>query len=102
MSSSQDVLLWTRIPRFRRTPTIHVRAILGTLHNDDSYFWQATDFVALRELMGARQDKSLWFCSTSLRASGKFLFGDPACDRIQFPPPDFETVVSAEQNMLRK
>jgi hypothetical protein len=54
--------------------------------------WMATDFVAIRHLLGARDDVSTWLCGASIREAGKFLLGDPGCDRIVFDPPLFETV----------
>jgi hypothetical protein len=53
----------------------------------------ATDFVAIRQLLGAHDDLSTWFCGTSIRTQKGFLLGDPACDRIVFEPPLFETTV---------
>lgn len=52
----------------------------------------ATDFVAIRHLLGVRDDLSTWLCGTSIRGAGNFLLGDPCCDRIVFNPPPFEEV----------
>jgi hypothetical protein len=53
--------------------------------------WIATEWVAIRHLLGARDDLSTWLCGTSIRNAGNFLLGDPCCDRIVFNPP-FEEV----------
>jgi hypothetical protein len=43
-----------RSSSFRRSPTIHVRALsLGSTAIDGSDLWQAIEFIALRELLGA-------------------------------------------------
>jgi hypothetical protein len=79
-----------------------VCGLLGTtdIEHDD---WMATDFVVLQELIGARDDRSYWLCGTSIRNldSATFLFGDPACDRIVFQPPPFETVLQVPPIALR-
>jgi hypothetical protein len=62
----------------------------------------ATDFVVLRELIAGRDDRSYWLCGTSIRKDSEtFLLGDPACDRILFQPPPFETVHQAPPIALR-
>lgn len=58
------------------------------------------DLVAIRELIGARDDMSIWLCGTPIRRGRRFLLGDPDCDRIAFNPPPFETLLSAEPNGL--
>lgn len=60
----------------------------------------ATDFIALRQLLGARDDLSEWFCGKPIRTQRGFLLGDPACDRIVFDPPPFETVLDVEPQSL--
>jgi hypothetical protein len=62
--------------------------------------WMATDFIALRQLLGARDDLSEWFCGKPIRMQRGFLLGDPACDRIVFDPPPFETVLDVEPELL--
>lgn len=54
--------------------------------------WIATEWVAIRHLLGARDDLSMWLCGTSIRDAGNFLLGDPCCNRIVFSPPPFEEV----------
>ena len=56
----------------------------------------ATDFIALRQLLGARDDLSEWFCG---KPRG-FLLRDPACDQIVFNPPPFETVLDVDPQPL--
>jgi hypothetical protein len=92
------------ISQFRR-PRIHVCGLLGTYDiedfptSDDDY-WMAIDLVAIRELIGACDDTSIWLCGTPIRRGRPFLLGDPDCDRIAFNPPPFETLLSAEPNGL--
>ena len=92
------------ISRFRR-PRIHVCGLLGTYDIEDfptatDDYWMAIDFVAIRELIGACDDMSIWLCGTPIRRGRRFLLGDPDCDRIAFNPPPFETLLSAEPNGL--
>jgi hypothetical protein len=79
--------------RFRKN-LVYVLGLLGTtdLKPGDDDLWMATEFVAIRHLLGAHDDLSQWLCGASIR-EGKFLLGDPACDRIVFDPPPFETLV---------
>ena len=86
---------------FRRNPTVHVCGLLGTTYltgingpKEEDDHWMATDFVALQHLIGARQEHSKWLCGTPIRTCRGFFLGDPACDRIVFNPPPFETVSS--------
>ncbi|KAF5376237.1 hypothetical protein D9615_008566 [Tricholomella constricta] len=82
------------IPSCFRRDLVYALGILGTTevrHGDDD-IWMATDFVALRHLLGTLDDLSQWFCATSIR-DDKYLIGDPACDRFVFDPPPFETVL---------
>lgn len=67
-----------------------VCGLLGTTSALDH--WMATDFVVLRELIGDHDHRNIWLCGKSYR-SETFLLGDPACDRIVFDPPVFETVI---------
>ena len=54
--------------------------------------WMATDFIALRELIGARDKDSIWLSSVPIPKTD-VLLGDPGCDRIKFADiPDFETI----------
>jgi hypothetical protein len=62
--------------------------------NDDH--WMAIHFVALHHLIGARDELSKWICGTTIRTPRGFFMGDPACDRIVFDPPPFETVFSGQ------
>ncbi|KAF8228268.1 hypothetical protein L208DRAFT_1292530 [Tricholoma matsutake] len=62
--------------------------------------WMAIDFVALRHLIGARDNHSEWLCRTTIRTNRGFFLGDPACDRIVFNPPPFETVFSGPPRIL--
>jgi hypothetical protein len=80
-------------PAFR-SPAVYACGLLGTysVGANGSDKWMATDFVALRQLIGARDDLSAWYCGTSIREAGDFLLGDSGCDRIAFNPPPFETV----------
>lgn len=51
-----------------------------------------TDFIALRELIGARDEDSIWLSSVPIPKSD-ILLGDPGYDRIKFADvPDFETI----------
>jgi hypothetical protein len=68
--------------------------------NADDDNWMATEFIAIRELIGARDDRSVWFCGTPIRRRKGFLLGDPACDRIVFNPKPFETVSETEPKCL--
>src|SRR5258707_306604 len=76
-----------------KSPAIHVCGLLGTtsvaVERDK---WIATEWVAIRHLLGARDELSTWLCGTSIRDGGNFLLGDPCCDRIVFNPPPFEEV----------
>jgi hypothetical protein len=83
----------------RRKPIIRVCGLLGTTYitgvngpKEQDDHWMAIDFVALRHLIGARDEHSKWLCGTPIRTNRGFVFGDPACDRIIFDPPPFETV----------
>jgi hypothetical protein len=59
--------------------------------------WIATEWVAIRHLLGARDELSTWLCGTSIRDAGNFLLGDPCCDRIVFNPPPFEEVCHKDE-----
>ena len=83
-------------PESRRYPT--VSGLLGATSAFDH--WMATHFVVLRELIGDCNDRNIWLCGTSIR-SEPFLLGDPACDRIVFDPPLFETVYEGPPFTLR-
>jgi hypothetical protein len=52
----------------------------------------ATDFVALRQLIGAHNERSLWFCGKPISQQKEILLGDPSCDHMVFDPPSFETL----------
>lgn len=82
------------LPSCFRKNLVYVLGLLGTtdLKPGDDDLWMATDFVAIWHLLGARDDLSQWLCGASIR-EGKFLLGDPACNRIVFNPPPFETLV---------
>ena len=67
-----------------------VCGLLGTTSASDH--WMETDFVVLRKLIGDLDHRNIWLCGTSFRFE-KILLGDPACDRIVFDPPAFETVI---------
>jgi hypothetical protein len=89
---------------FRRR-TIHVCGLLATYDIEDiptaqDDYWMAIDFVAIRELIGARDDMSVWICGSSIRRNRGFLLGDPACDRIVFDPLPFERLLSVEPATL--
>jgi hypothetical protein len=89
------------LSRLLGKPTVHVCGLLGTYNieggpTQDDDFWMATDFIALRQLLGARDDLSEWFCGKPIRTQRGFLLRDPACDRIVFNPPPFETVLDVE------
>jgi hypothetical protein len=73
-----------------KTGNVYVCGILGTTRVDDSDLWMATDFVAIRELLGAHDEMSIWLCGTPICRGSQFLLGDPACDWIVFDPPPFE------------
>jgi hypothetical protein len=93
------------LSRLLGKPTVHVCGLLGTYNieggpTQDDDFWMATDFIALRQLLGARDDLSEWFCGKPIRTQRGFLLGDPACDRIVFDPPPFETVLDVEPQPL--
>jgi hypothetical protein len=106
MSTSKFLSLPRRIAsRFRRPRTVHVCGLLGTYSIEDTPsadddYWMATDFVALRQLIGASDESSLWLCGTPIRRQRGFLLGDPTCDRIVFDPGPFETVREIEPNHL--
>jgi hypothetical protein len=87
---------------FRRSPAVRVCGLLGSadIASNGEELWQATDFVALRELIGAHGDKSIWLCSAPIHTCGNIILGDPACDRLQFNPPTFETVVPVEELLV--
>ena len=72
--------------------------LLGTTNALDH--WMATDFVVLRELIGDRDHRNIWLCGTSILLQ-TFLLGDPACDRMIFDPPLFETVCEKPPAVLR-
>ena len=93
------------LSRLLGKPTVHVCGLLGTYNieggpTQDDDFWMATDFIALRQLLGARDDLSEWFCGKPIRTQRGFLLGDPACDRIVFDPHPFEIVLHVEPQPL--
>jgi hypothetical protein len=108
MSSSKSSLLsQTRrfLSRFRGKRTVHALGLLGTYDiqnkpSADDDIWMAIDFIALRQLLGARDDLSKWYCGTPIRVQRDFLLGDPAYDRIVFDPPLFETVLDVKPKLL--
>ena len=107
MTSKSSFLsrLHLHLSRLLRNPTVHVCGLLGTYNIEggtmqDDDFWMATDFIALRHLLGARDDLSKWFCGKPIRTQRRFLLGDPACDQIVFDPPPFETVLDIEPEPL--
>ena len=93
------------LSRFFRKPTVHVCGLLGTYNIEggptlDNDYWMATDFIALRQLLGARDDLSQWFCGKPIRMQRGFLLEDPACDHIVFDPLPFETVLDVKPQGL--
>jgi len=85
--------------RFHCSPTVYVCGILGSadIASNGEDLWQAIDFVALRQLIGARDDKSIWLCGAPIHTCGNIILGDPACDRFQLNPPTFERVMPVEE-----
>jgi hypothetical protein len=95
-SSPQNMLSHVIHPESHRYPI--VCGLLGATSAFDH--WMATDFVVLRELIGDCHHRNIWLCGTSIRLD-TFLLGDPACDRIVFDPPLFETVCEIPPVSLR-
>ena len=88
-SSPQNILSHDIHPETQTHSYVIVCRLIGTTSAFDD--WVATDFVVLRELIGDRHHRNIWPCGTSIRLE-TFLLGKPACDRIVFDPPLFETV----------
>jgi hypothetical protein len=90
-------LITSRPCRNQISRRVHVCGLLGTYSvgdtpGADDDFWMATDFVALRQLIGAHDEQSLWLCRRPIIRQRELLLGDLSCDRMVFDPPPFETL----------
>ncbi|KAF8516165.1 hypothetical protein BU17DRAFT_51089 [Hysterangium stoloniferum] len=74
------------------TGQLHVCGLLSSTNMKNDH-WQATDFVAMKTLIGCPDERAFWLCGTDIRSGPGFLFGDPDCDRIIFDSPPFETMM---------
>ena len=95
------------LSRLLRKPTVHVCGLLGTYNikggptwQDNDHHWMVTDFIALRQLLGAHDSLGEWFCGKPIQMQKGFLLGDPVCNRIVFNPAPFETVLDVEPQLL--
>jgi hypothetical protein len=88
MSSSKPSLLSKAshlMSQFCCPCTAYVCGLLGTydiqdFSTSDDDNWMGMDFVAICELIGAHDDKSVWLCGMPIRSERGFLLGDLACD----------------------
>jgi len=104
MSTKSSSSSRSKFSRFIPSNFCHYPVVCGLLGTTrikyGSDFWMGTDFVVLRELIGAHEDRSIWLCGTPIRKDS-FLLGDPVCDRIVFVPPPFEAVYEEPPIRLR-
>jgi hypothetical protein len=84
---------------------IYICGLLGTTSvtdelSDDDH-WMATDFVAIRQLLGVKDELSVWLTGTPIRTQRGFLLGDLAYSpQDPLRPPPFETVHLVEPRSL--